>query len=114
MKEGTFERKPKLKVEGLFGRLKDAELGKMYKAQKGEQIQRLRDLQNEKREKHRELYTTTLSPRRQILGSLSEELLDEIQGAEGRQTVEFPIAPFATQDGREARARIKQILELNR
>ena len=38
MKEGTFERKPKLKVEGLFGRLKDAELGKMYKAQKGEQI----------------------------------------------------------------------------
>jgi hypothetical protein len=96
VKEGTFEGKPSLKVDRLFGRLKDGELMKMFKAQKGEQFQRLRELQNEKREKHRELYTTTLSPRRQIFGTLSEELLDEIQGAAGRQTVEFPIAPFAT------------------
>ena len=64
MKEGTFEGKPNLKVDKLFGRLQDGELMKMYKAQKGEQFQRLRDLQNEKREKHRELYTSTLSPRR--------------------------------------------------
>ena len=64
MKEGTFEGKPNLKVDGLFGRLKDGELMKMFKAQKGEKFQRLRELQNEKREKHRELYTTTLSPRR--------------------------------------------------
>jgi hypothetical protein len=64
VKEGTFEGKPNLKVDRLFGRLQDGELMKMFKAQKGEQIQRLRELQNEKREKHRELYTTTLSPRR--------------------------------------------------
>ena len=35
-------------------------------------------------------------------------------GHSGRKTVEFPIAPFATQDGREARARIKQILDQKR
>lgn len=29
-KEGTFESKPKLKIDRLFGRLPDQELSKMY------------------------------------------------------------------------------------
>ena len=44
VKEGTFDVKPKIKVDRLFGRLPDMELKKMYKAQKGEQFQRLKDL----------------------------------------------------------------------
>jgi|LauGreDrversion4_2_1035121.scaffolds.fasta_scaffold1253658_1 hypothetical protein len=42
--KATFDERPRLKVDRLFGRLPDQELKKMYKAQRGDPKQRMKEL----------------------------------------------------------------------